>query len=385
VSIAFVFTNPSHHLEMMSPVIDELRRRRIPAHLVSLAEMRGLRTPDRTPPIRRALPWNIRRRAGDTKSAGVELRDWQRGSLAKRLAWTFGLAPRMAWLLRDASVVVIPNDAVFPYRELLSMIRTRKRTLLIQEGIRFTFPAGYVGPSYGTGGCDAICVWGEGSREYFISTGAPASSIVVTGTPRLDTLDPAAWNERGAALRTRLGVMAPPLAFVSNPIEIQGYGDKVVRLGLFEKFLAAALPLLEHRAIPLIVKTHAYEDANEYVAIAKRSRRPDIVHVVEAPIFEVLAAARAAVVLASTVGLEALIFGLPLGVLEMPPHGYAFEYAQRGAAVPLAADDIAAGLTELLERPAARSVARAELVKRHLHDRGRAYAHVADVAERLAR
>jgi hypothetical protein len=102
-----------------------------------------------------------------------------------------------------------------------------------------------------------------------------------------------------------------------------------------------------------------------------------------APIFAAITAARAAVVLTSTVGLEALTFGLALGVLEIPGHEFAFEYVQRGAAVPIRIADIAAGVERLLARDDARAEAGRALVHRHLHDQGRARYNVADVIERV--
>jgi hypothetical protein len=110
------------------------------------------------------------------------------------------------------------------------------------------------------------------------------------------------------------------------------------------------------------------------------------VHVIsDGALFAVLAMSRAAIVLASTVGVEALTFGLPLGVVEIPGHGYAFEYVQRGAAAGLRTGAMAAGVTELLDGAEARRPAAAALVERHLHDRGHAAARVADVLERLGR
>jgi hypothetical protein len=110
------------------------------------------------------------------------------------------------------------------------------------------------------------------------------------------------------------------------------------------------------------------------------------VHVIaDGALFGVLAAARAAVVLASTVGIEALAFGLPLGVVEIPGHGFAFEYVQRGAAAGLSTGSMAAGVRALLDDAPTRRPAAAALIERHLHDRGRAAAHVADVVQQLRR
>ena len=40
--VAFLFTNPRHHLEMMVPVARELVRRGVSCELISLAEVRGI-------------------------------------------------------------------------------------------------------------------------------------------------------------------------------------------------------------------------------------------------------------------------------------------------------------------------------------------------------
>jgi hypothetical protein len=109
------------------------------------------------------------------------------------------------------------------------------------------------------------------------------------------------------------------------------------------------------------------------------------VHVVtDVPLFAVLAAARAAVVLASTVGLEALLFGVPLAVLSIPHHGHVFEYVERGAAVPL---DLGPDFTTQLERLLHGDVlgGAAKLLERHLANRGTAVTHVADTIEATVR
>jgi hypothetical protein len=132
------------------------------------------------------------------------------------------------------------------------------------------------------------------------------------------------------------------------------------------------------------VKNHLHEDPNDYARVAAASPLAGRVTVAaSAPIFAAIAAARAAVVLTSTVGLEALMFGLPLGALEIPGHEFAFEYVQRGAAVPIRIADVAADVESLLAPDDARAAAGRAFVQRHLHDRGRARTNVADVIERV--
>ena len=139
MSVAFVFTNPRHHLEMMKPVAAELERRGVACELISLAELRGLDTPHGA--ARRAIPFNLRKRRGRPAQASEHAVDWRKGRLAKRAVWKLALAPRLSMMLRRARVVVIPNDAVYPYVELVAQLRERGiPTVLMQEGIRFPLP-----------------------------------------------------------------------------------------------------------------------------------------------------------------------------------------------------------------------------------------------------
>lgn len=382
--VAFVFSNPRHHLEMMAPVAEELTRRNVTCTLVSLAELRGFETP-RQSGARRVIPMNVRRRTRTPSDRGGDDHAWQRGGLAKKLVWMLGLAPRLRWMLHRARVIVVPNDAVYPYSELVDQLhRTRARTILMQEGIRFAMPEGYTGPQYGGAVSAAVCAWGEGSKDFFRAGRVPESRIAVTGAPRLDDLDLAAWRAQGQALRESLKLSAAPIAFLSNPIEVQGYGSKRDKLDLFARFLAGAAPVLQAGNIPVVVKSHLHEDPGDYARVAAASPIPGLVTILDSgPTFAAIAAARAIVVLTSTVGLEALTFGLPLGVLEIPGHDFAFEYVQRGAAVPIRLASVARGIEQLLAQDDTRTAAGQAFVRRHLHDRGRARYNVADVIERV--
>jgi hypothetical protein len=379
--VAFVFTNPRHHLEMMAPVAEELTRRKVECALVSLAELRGFETP-KDSGARRAIPLQVRRRSAGPPRANAADGLSGQGRLAQKLVWKLGLGPRLRWMLRRSRVVVVPNDSVYPYVELVGAARAR--TVLMQEGIRFQPPASYTGPRYGCAVSGAVCAWGEGSKDFFLEGKVPEQRIVVTGAPRLDNLDVAAWRTRGRELLEALRLPAPPLAFLSNPIEIQGYGSRELKLDLFARFLAGAAPVLRAAGVPIVVKNHLHEDPDDYRRVAAASPIGDLVTVLDTgPVFAAIAAARAAVVLTSTVGLEALAFGLPLGVLEIPGHEFAFEYVQRGAAVPVRIASVAAGVEQLLARDDARARAGEAFVHRHLHDQGRARYNVADVIERV--
>jgi hypothetical protein len=366
----------------MAPAMRALRARGVGVRAVSLAELRGLET--RPIPVdgiapRRAIPARIRRSPSVGASFGVD-GTGAAGRLrrvAQAAVWA-ALAPRLAHLLRGADRLVVPNDAAYPYDRLVRRLARGRRLVLVQEGIRFPLPGDRGDDAYGAGGADAICAWGEASAAYFRARGAPAGSIRVTGTPRFDALDVARWREAGVALRARLGLAASPLVFLSNPVDDQGFCTPRDKLALFRGFLDRAAPALAAADVPVVVKLHPREDAAAFRAAAAASAAAGRARIVEGePLHAILGAARAAVVLASTVGLEALLFGLPLGVLELPGHGHVFDYVARGVAAPLpAAGPLDAALAPLLAGAARGDLA--TYLDHHLAHRGEAAARVAD-------
>ncbi len=381
--VTFVFSNPRHHLDMMVPVAKVLRSRGVPCRLVSLAELRGFETPDLASQlpgvgVRRAIP-RIRR----TRSAGAGLGTGNSSGagvrrVAQRLAWRFALRPRLGWLLRGSDVVVVPNDTAFPYDGLAQRLRAHRVPFaLLQEGIRFPLPTETrTGAAYGAGGAAAICVWGEASARHFRSVGAAPASIQVTGNPRFDAVDPAAWQERGRALQHRLGLDKAPLLYLSNTIDDQGFCTTAEKMTLFVKFVQGAGPAVARAGRSIVVKLHAREnvDAFRKAAATCSGCRVDVLD--DEPLFAVLAMGHAAVVLASTVGLEALAFGLPLGVLELPGHGHVFDYVTSGAAAGLRLDDLERGVTSLLGSGSA--VGASAYLENHMAHRGTAASRIAD-------
>ncbi len=399
MKLGFLLTNPKHHAEMMQPVAAELRRRGHLTKLVSLAELRGFSTPPGE--LIAAIPWQVRKSPQVGAEFGADGTGAKGGlrKLAQRAALA-PLLPRLAWLLRGCDAVLVPNDAAYPYRDLVDALRAwRKPVALLQEGIRFPLPSersaakkaarddGEIGAGdaivYGGSGLGAVCAWGEGSAEHFRKVARGATAVQVTGNPRFDTVDVEAWRRQGQALMRELHFGDGPFLYMSNPVDDQRFCSTAEKLQLFERFVERAAPELVRRAAPLVVKLHPREDADAFRKIAARA--PVAVHVADgAPLFAWLAVARGAVVLASTVGLEALRFGVPIGVLPLGEHGHVFEYAARGAAVPLQLEALEAGVAEIFDGAGARKQAAAELIERHLGAPSSAAVRVADVMERLA-
>ena len=389
--VTFVFSNPRHHLDMMVPVARILRSRGTPCRFVSLAELRGFATPDladRLPAteVRRVIP-PLRR----DPSAGRGLGTGGAGGaaalrrIAQRAMWGLALKPRLRYLLRGSEVVVVPNDAAFPYAELARALRAgRVPFALLQEGIRFPLPGEQqVGAIYGRGGASAICVWGDASADHFRKVGVPERAIRVTGNPRFDHVDPAEWRERGRGLMAKLGIDREPLTFLSNTIDDQGFCTTAQKMELFATFLRAAVPVAARHGRAIVVKLHARESVEAFRAAA--AAYPGVHVLADEALYAVLAIGHAAVVLASTVGLEALAFGVPLGVLEIPGHGHVFDYVASGAAVALPLADLSHAIEQLVaSSPRAFAAPARTLLDRHMAYRGDAAARIADCVAELA-
>jgi hypothetical protein len=386
MKLGFLLSNPKHHAEMMLPVAAELRRRGHQTVMVSLAELRGFSTP--AGELVAAIPWQVRKSPQVGSEFGAD-GSGAKGGMRKaaQRAVVAALLPRLAWLLRGVDAVMVPNDAAYPYRDLVNALRAWKKPVaLLQEGIRFPLPAKQSANSavYGGGNAAAVCAWGEGSAEHFRTVALPGTRVNVTGNPRFDGIELAAWRAQGHALMRELRFGDGPFLYMSNPVDDQRFCTTAEKLQLFERCVERAAPELVRRAAPLVVKLHPREDVAAFKKVAERM--PISVHVADrAPLFAWLAVARGAVVLASTVGLEALRFGVPLGVLPLPGHGHVFEYASRGAAVPLAMDALETGVAEIFDGAGARAEAANALIERHLGPPSGAAVRVADVLEQLGR
>ncbi len=391
--IDFVIGNPGHHLAAVRPVVRRLARRgELDCRILSLCELRGFATPaaalrQEGLAHRRLVPGRLRspssfpqRRRNGGGPGGIR-------RTLHGLSWHLLLRPRL-WALQRArpDLVVLPNDSAFPYDRLARALNTRRIPfLLLQEGIRFPLPSGGGDGVYGTGGAAAIAAWGESSAEYFRAQGVDDERIFLTGSPRLESDLQRDWSREAAALRRRLGAGGDVLLFLSNPIDDQGFCTTHEKLELFERFVAGLSPLLEAPGFHLVVKLHGRENPVAFRAAAARAGSPrGVVIVEEAPLHALFRLAKAAVILASTVGLEALACGLPLGVLEIPGHGFVFDFVSSGAARGLRwSDPLAEQVQELMSGNQADAEAAARYLRHSLARTAGAAEHLAGLIETL--
>jgi hypothetical protein len=247
-------------------------------------------------------------------------------------------------LFRDKpALVVLPNDAAFPYRLIVGMLKTAAVPfVLMQEGIRFPLPGSEEGDAYGLGGAAAIAAWGEGSAAYFRSRGVPPETVHATGSPRFDIMPQMDFADEARELKQMLNLKDNTLLFMSNPIDDQGFCTTQEKLELAGRVLDGIMPLFDAPDFRLVIKLHPRESVSDFEAMAAdrmakngRIAQDRIAVMGSGPLYPLFILSKAAIVLASTVGLEALMMDVPLGVLEIPGAGFVYDYVERGAAVGL--------------------------------------------------
>ena len=341
--IDLYISNDRHHAAMLLPVAKALGSHPgLEVRVVSLCEFRGMTSPearfrDAGADFVRILD-RPRRIAGPSGRARTGLLGRALRAAGRRIAWRTSLARRVESCLQAAPrLAVLPNDAAFPYDRIAGLLRERGTPfVLVQEGIRFPLPNAEKGRSYGGGGAAAVAVWGEASAGYFRHAGVNESRLVLTGSPRFDSLDEADWPAEAGALRARLGLRGRCLLFLSNPIDDLGFCSTREKLDLIARFVAGVRGLLESGRTTLLVKLHGSESERTVGQALAPLGLGDRVRIVGGePLYPLLAAADGAVVLASTVGLETLLLGVPLGVLEIPGSGWVHDYVAAGVGMAL--------------------------------------------------
>ncbi len=294
-----------------------------------------------------------------------------------------------AWLRSEPDLVTVPNDAAFPYHYICKQLRSRRIPfVLLQEGIRFTETvfedSGIVGQ--GLSGADAIACWGATSADFFRARGAPAETIHLTGTPRFDRLQATDWSAEAETLSASLPPARSTLTLLTNPIDLWGFCSRRGKMELLERFIDGLDELFESEGLRLIFKIHRQESLRDYRALVETHRNASRMTVLaEAPLYPLLRLSDAAVILASTVGLEALLLGVPLGVLEIPGRGFIHDFVSSGAARGIRwSDSVAAQVTALLSDDHAGNRSLAAYLDRTLSARGRATRAVAELIAGLA-
>lgn len=366
--IDFVISNDRHHVATFEPIIRQLQLSlgvECMCRIVSLCELRGIETPMYGLPVEgesiiSLFPRNIRRSPATGRQSGSSVQKVAR-KFARRLCCHLILRRQVErWLETRPGVVVVPNDAAFPYDFICAMLRSRGIPfVLVQEGVRFPLPTEKDGAVYGGNGAAHVAAWGEASAEYFRQSGVPLDRLRLTGCPRFDCIAETDWTEAVSGLRERLGLWEKTVLFLTNPVDDLGFCTTADKLDLVVSLVRTVIPVLEDEDSSLVLKLHAREAPEDYEPLLQGLPGRDRVNVVgNVPLYPLLASSTAAITMASTAGLEALLFGLPLSVMKLPKFGYVHDYVSSDAAWGMEPGGAAAeALRQMLQSPERRGPA----------------------------
>jgi hypothetical protein len=185
----------------------------------------------------------------------------------------------------------------------------------------------------GRGGATAIAAFGESSAEFFRERGVIPDRIHLTGNPRFDQIRTSEVVQKSRQIRSELDLGERNLLFLSNPIEFFGHCSLEDKLHLVRRFVEEIAPLFADPEFRLIFKLHSHENPKDFYDAADVSEHIDrIIVASEYELYPLFCLSTAAVMFGTTAGLEALLFGVPLGVLEIPGVGFLHDYVSAGAA-----------------------------------------------------
>ncbi len=281
----------------------------------------------------------------------------------------------------------MPNDSAYPYDLICRLFRRRHVPfLLVQEGIRYAPPESAESASsrQGAGGATAIAAWGRSSARYFCASGAPEHRITLTGCPRFDVIENTDWGPRAAALAADLGIGTTKVLFLSNPIDDLGFCTPSEKTALFESFVQRLAPVFRTSETDLLVKLHPRESIEDFRRARDRTPFAGRVRILQQePLYPLLHLADSAVTWGSSAGLEAMLFGLPLAVLEVPGAGFLHDFVSSGAATGLPIRGDLAGPMKDLLRDRSTDPAVERYLDESLATRSDATAHVTALISQL--
>ena len=338
--VDFYISNNNHHWHMMRPVMLALREKGVEVRLVSLCEFRRMASPIGNLEAL-GLPYFILQ---GLKFGGADTSTGKKG-LGGNKAPLRNFLRLLIWiiLLRRSlikankllpAMVVVPNDVAFPFDRICRWFSKKKiRFILFQEGIRFPLPNEVGLLNYGKNGAYRVFAWGEGSANYFRKLG---KEVVIVGNPRYDDIVNRPYAEEVMLIKAKYIKEKYALLFASNPIDDQGFCTHEEKIGLFISFLKGILPLIAEGNLTVLLRLHPREDENAFTKALEDNHLLDKVTLVnEPPLFVLLKSVDACVILASTVGMESIMMGTPIGVMGLKNYGHVFDYVEAGAALPL--------------------------------------------------
>lgn len=181
----------------------------------------------------------------------------------------------------------------FPLGKITSFIGRRFGfgTLVIQHG------APILPYFYAPVHADFAAVWGKASAEFFENYGADPEKLIITGNPRFD------YKMRNKNEKTK----NPKLILLTNPL-----GKEIN-----DRLMARMLPVFDNFEREVVIKTHPSEQSSYYRKFLKDNRVFNVKVVSGVDLSAVVNCGDIVVTMNSSAGVEALILGASLHIVEM--------------------------------------------------------------------
>jgi len=249
------------------------------------------------------------------------------------------------WMARVQPDIVVATNS--PRGEMAALLLAKEHgipSLCVNDMFAVGEIAWLAQPGYGT----RICIFHEFVRKVLEDHGRPAHEIVVTGNPAFAGLDDENAKALGQKIRMELGWSGPVLLYAAQsgePGNEAALDDVLRELGGIAQRNPDWL---------ILVRPHP----NKAFSIPET---PNFrMSAATAPLAGAIQAADAVIVMSSTVGLQAMMAGVPLVQIETSSYLSATPYAAMGYAVGVpSTEGLESGIRQALDSPKRESPFRA--------------------------
>ena len=330
MKIGILITNPNHHVELTLPIAFELKKLGHEVKYISLCELRRMITPkaifnnhDLAFSALKPLNQSIKPESGK-KALGSS--NSLKRKLLQNVYWLLKLKPFIIESTTGIDRVLLLNDSAFPGRFIAKLLKSKKIVFdLLQEGIRFPLPNENGDIKYGASGIRNLFSWGDIPKNYFKNIAHKKTNIISVGSPRYKGVREE-FALKDSIIQNTIGIF-------TNPIDDQGFCTTSKKFELFENLINSIKDEVNKRNIVIILKTHPRESAAEYEKYLKGKIENYILS--DEKIFQVIPKVNGGIIMATTVGLELLLFQKNVAQISIPNHGFVFDYVENKVAQPI--------------------------------------------------
>ena len=213
---------------------------------------------------------------------------------------------------------------------------------------------GVTGFKFGHQAIHKVAVWGKKSMDIAVSNGYRKSQVVITGQPRFDRIQSTNWVSRDQETLDEYAISPEEKIVLYLPtkgITSQYFASTDEQIDMYRQ-LSDSLRIINESGVKsrLIVKLHRDEDVNEFSKLVGDILPNDAVVVQSAELYPLLSVASVGITTASTAGLEALLFGTPLVILNSGNRPDFYPFSTSGPAVAAAnAEELKLAIVQQLD------------------------------------